>query len=185
MIKVETILKKSSSGFTMIEIIIVITTMAVFGALTAEILSNATKVYSSSLERQQFISEARSSFFKIAREISWQKSFSGFTESTNKKVVINTGDENVISYEIQSSNDILHSNDQINTELLTNKINYNNSEYSYLNSENNVLDIQTQSHEIMLVNLKINFTDGDHSIVFNSDVIPYGLSFGKSMSYHE
>ena len=159
--------------------------MAIFGALTAEILSNATKVYSSSLDRQQFISEARSSFFKIAREISWQKSFNGFTESTNKKVVINAGEGNVISYEIRSTNDILHSNNQINTELLTNKINYNNSEYSYLNSENSPLDIQTQSHEISLVNLKVNFSDGEHSIVFNSNIMPYGLSLGKFMSYHE
>ena len=169
----------------MIEIIIVIVTIAIFGALTAEILSNATKVYSSSLERQQFISEARSSFFKIAREISWQKGFNGFTESTNKKIVINTGDDNVISYELRFTNDILHSNNQISTELLTNKINYNNSEYSYLNSENNPLDIQTQSHEITLINLEFNFTDGNHSIVFNSDILPYGLSFGKFMSYHE
>ena len=70
MIRTEYKFKKSSSGFTMIEIIIVIATMAIFGALTAEILSNATTVYSSSLGRQQFISEARSSFFKIAMTIS-------------------------------------------------------------------------------------------------------------------
>ncbi len=172
----------------MIEMIIVIATMAVFGALTAEILSNATRVYASSLERQQFISEARSSFFKIARELSWQKSFDGFSESTNKKVVINTEDENVISYEMRSTNDIINTNSQIsqiNTKLLTNKINYNNSEFSYLDADNNPLDIQTQSHEIKLINLKVNFIDGNHSIVFNSDVIPYGLSIGKFMSYHE
>ena len=61
----------------------------------------------------------------------------------------------------------------------------NNSEYSYLNSENSPLDIQTQSHEISLVNLKVNFSDGEHSIVFNSNIMPYGLSLGKFMSYHE
>ena len=62
---IENILKKSNSGFTMIELSIVILVMAIFGTLTAEILSNATKIYSESLKRQQFISEARSSFLKF------------------------------------------------------------------------------------------------------------------------
>ena len=40
---VKKILKKSNSGFTMIELSIVILAMAIFGAITAEILSNATQ----------------------------------------------------------------------------------------------------------------------------------------------
>ena len=91
---IENILKKSNSGFTMIELSIVILVMAIFGTLTAEILSNATKIYSESLKRQQFISEARSSFFKISRELSWQKHFEGFKQSSEKEIYINTGDEN-------------------------------------------------------------------------------------------
>ena len=83
---VKNILKKSNSGFTMIELSIVILVMAIFGTLTAEILSNATKIYSESLKRQQFISEARSSFFKISRELSWQKHFEGFKQSSEKKI---------------------------------------------------------------------------------------------------
>ena len=66
-------LKKSESGFTLIELIIVILVISIFGALTADILANAVNIYSSALTRQKFISEARSSFFKIKREASWQK----------------------------------------------------------------------------------------------------------------
>ena len=89
---IKNILKKSNSGFTMIELSIVILVMAIFGTLTAEILSNATKIYSESLKRQQFISEARSSFFKISRELSWQKHFEGFKQSSEKRIFINTGE---------------------------------------------------------------------------------------------
>ena len=39
----------------MIELSIVILVMAIFGTLTAEILSNATKIYSESLKMHQFI----------------------------------------------------------------------------------------------------------------------------------
>ena len=73
----------------MIELTIVILVMAIFGTLTAEILSNATKIYSESLKRQQFISEARSSFFKISRELSWQKHFKGFNQCSEKNILIN------------------------------------------------------------------------------------------------
>ena len=61
-------LKKSKSGFTLIELVIVIAVIAIFGALTADILANAVNIYSSALNRQKFISEARASFFKIKRE---------------------------------------------------------------------------------------------------------------------
>ena len=48
---------KSSSGFTLIEMVIVIAVVAIFGSLTADILANAVEVYSNSLKRQKFISE--------------------------------------------------------------------------------------------------------------------------------
>ena len=63
---------KSTRGFTLIELVIVIAVVSIFGALTADILANAVNIYSSALKRQKFISEARATFFKINREASWQ-----------------------------------------------------------------------------------------------------------------
>ena len=182
---IKNILKKSNSGFTMIELSIVILVMAIFGTLTAEILSNATKIYSESLKRQQFISEARSSFFKISRELSWQKHFEGFKQSSEKKIFINTGDGNSISYEIRNSNDILNFNNQLSTDLLSKKINYNNSSFSFYNSDYAPVDLINQNHEVMIINMNLNYVDNDLSINFNSDISPYGLSLGRAMSYHE
>ena len=182
---VKNILKKSNSGFTMIELTIVILVMAIFGTLTAEILSNATKIYSQSLEKQQFISEARSSFFKISRELSWQKHFEGFKQSSEKKIFINTGDGNSISYEIRNSNDILNFNSHISTDLLSKKINYNTSSFSFHDSDYDPIDLINQNHEIMIININLNYVDNDLSINFNSDISPYGLSLGRAMSYHE
>ena len=181
---VKHIFRKSSSGFTMIELTIVILVMAIFGFLT-EILSNATKIYSESLKRQQFISEARSSFFKISRELSWQKHFKGFNQCSEKNILINTGDGNSISYEIRNSNDILNSNSQINTELLSKKIDYNNSSFSFYKSDYTAIDLQSQGHEVMVINLNLSYVDNDLTINLNSDISPYGLSLGKAMSYHE
>ena len=182
---VKNIFRKSSSGFTMIELTIVILVMAIFGTLTAEILSNATKIYSESLKRQQFISEARSSFFKISRELSWQKHFKGFNQCSEKNIYINTGDGNSISYEIRNSNDILNSNSQLNTELLSKKIDYSNSSFSFYKSDYTAIDLQNQGHEVMVINLNLSYVDNDLTINLNSDISPYGLSLGIAMSYHE
>ena len=73
---------RSSNGFTLIEILIVIGAIAVFGALTAGMLANATDIYSDSLKRQKFISQARSSFLKIARAVS----YTHLTLPTNREV---------------------------------------------------------------------------------------------------
>jgi len=65
-------LKISSSGFTLIELIITVIAIGIFGAITANILGNASKVYSKTLNKQKFVSEVRSSFFRINREINLQ-----------------------------------------------------------------------------------------------------------------
>ena len=44
---------KFSEGFTMIEIIIVILAIAIFGGLTAEIIGNASTVYSTTLSKHE------------------------------------------------------------------------------------------------------------------------------------
>ena len=56
------ILKSKQKGFTMIEILIVIITVAVFGSITTLMLANASKIYSTSLKRQKLITESRSTF---------------------------------------------------------------------------------------------------------------------------
>ena len=105
--------KATNKGFTLVEIVIVIMTVAVFGTITTVMLANASKIYSSSIKRQKLITEARSTFFKILREASWQKSYSGFAGSNNKKLVIIPGDGNNISYEIRQTNDVIQNNEQI------------------------------------------------------------------------
>tara|TARA_B100000579_G_scaffold362629_1_gene320817 strand:+ start:36 stop:602 length:567 start_codon:yes stop_codon:yes gene_type:complete len=188
MIQIKKKLKNTSRGFTMIEILVVLAALAIFGMLTAEILSNATKVYSNSLNKQKFISEARSSFFKIIREISWQKNAMSLSGSTNKKINITTLDGNIITYEIRSSNDIINSNQQIsgsNNQILTNKIDYSNSQFSYFDEQGNIVNIQNQFNNVQSIKLEIKYINGNHNITLKSSVIPYGVLIGRPMSYHE
>ena len=143
--------KATSKGFTLVEIVIVIMTLAVFGTITTTMLANASKVYSSSIKKQNLINQARSTFFKIIREASWQKSFSGFAGSNNKKLVIRPADGNSISYEIRQTNDIIQNNEQIsgaNNKIITDKVEYSNSLVTYKNSAGNSIDIENQISDI-------------------------------------
>ena len=46
-------LKNTSKGFTLIELIITVIAIGIFGAITANILGNASKVYSKTLNKQK------------------------------------------------------------------------------------------------------------------------------------
>lgn len=180
--------KATSKGFTLIEILIVIMTVAVFGTITTEMLANASKIYSSSIKRQNLINEARSTFFKIIREASWQKSFSSFAGSNNKKLVIRPADGNSISYEIRQTNDIIQSNYQItgaNNKIITNKVEYSNSSIAYKNSSGSTIDIENQISDIKSLELTIKFNQEGQNLLFRGEITPYNLRIGRAMSYHE
>ena len=180
--------KVTSKGFTLVEIVIVIMTIAVFGTITTTMLANASKVYSSSIKKQNLINEARSTFFKIIREASWQKSFSGFAGSNNKKLVIRPGDGNSISYEIRQTNDIIQNNDQItgaNNKIITNQVEYSNSSIVYKNSSGNTIDIENEIGQIKSVELTLKFNQESQNLLFRGEITPYNLRIGRAMSYHE
>ena len=180
--------KATSKGFTLVEIVIVIMTLAVFGTITTTMLANASKVYSSSIKKQNLINQARSTFFKIIREASWQKSFSGFAGSNNKKLVIRPGDGNSISYEIRQTNDIIQNNDQItgtNNKIITNKVEYSNSSIEYKNSSGNTIDIENDIDQIKSLELTLKFNQESQDLLFRGEITPYNLRIGRAMSYHE
>ena len=180
--------KATSKGFTLVEIVIVIMTVAVFGTITTVMLANASKIYSSSIKRQKLITEARSTFFKILREASWQKSYSSFAGSNNKKLVIIPGDGNNISYEIRQTNDVIQKNEQIsgaNDKIITDKIEYSNSLVTYKNSAGNSIDIENQISDIKSLELTLKFNQENQSLLLHGKVIPYNLRIGRAMSYHE
>ena len=180
--------KATSKGFTLVEIVIVIMTLAVFGTITTTMLANASKVYSSSIKKQNLINQARSTFFKIIREASWQKSFSGFAGSNNKKLNIYSTEGKSIDYEIRNNNDIIQNNDQVsgsNNEILTDKIEYSSSNVYYLDQQGTGIDIVSQIENVRSLKLDFQFSNDTNDLRLQSHTLPYNLRIGRAMSYHE
>ena len=55
--KMINLLKSNSRGFRLIELVLTVIAICIFGAITANILGNASKVYDATLKKQKFVSD--------------------------------------------------------------------------------------------------------------------------------
>ena len=88
-------------------------------------LANASKIYSTSLKKQKLITESRSTFLKCFENYLGKKAIIVLAVVITKKLIINPSDGNSIIYELRETNDISHSNNQINngsTEIINDNI---------------------------------------------------------------
>ena len=188
----ESPLKITSSGFTLIELIITVIAIGIFGAITANILGNASKVYSKTLNKQKFVSEARSSFFRLNREINLQTWPTNDDISSSKTINIKGADSYESQYNFQSNNKlrlnlIQHPSLDPTSQILSEKINYSSSNIYYYNNQNNLVTNNSDGNNVSLNRLSILFNHPSHgySMTLDSYVSPYNFKFGKPMDYHD
>ena len=188
----ESPLKITSSGFTLIELIITVIAIGIFGAITANILGNASKVYSKTLNKQKFVSEVRSSFFRLNREINLQTWPTNDDISSSKTINIKGSDNYESQYNFQSNNKlrlnlIQHPNLSPTSQILSEKINFSSSNIFYYNNQNNLVTNNSDANSVNLNRISILFNHPTHGYTMNLDsyVSPYNFKFGKPMDYHE
>ena len=190
--KINKSLKKSSEGFTLIELIITVIAIGVFGGITANILANASKIYSETINKQKFVSEARSSFFRLNRDLNLQTWPTNDNISSSKTINIKSSDNWELQYDIQSNNKlrlnlIQHPGLDPTSQILSKITNYSSSNIYYYNNENNLVSDNSDANSVSLTRLSILFnypTDG-YSMNLESYVSPYNFRFGRPMDYHE
>ena len=185
-------LKMTSIGFTLIELIITVIAIGIFGAITANILGNASKVYSKTLNKQKFVSEVRSSFFRLNREINLQTWPTNDDISSSKTINIKGSDNWESQYSIQSNNKlrlnlIQHPGLDPTSQILSEKINFSSSNIYYYNNQNNLVTNNSDANSVSLNRISILFYHPTHGYSMNLDsyISPYNFQFGKPMDYHE
>lgn len=184
--------KSTENGFTLIELIITVIAIGIFGAITANILGNASKVYSKTLNKQKFVSEVRSSFFRLNREINLQTWPTNDDISSSKTINIKGSDNYESQYNFQSNNKlrlnlIQHPNLSPTSQILSEKINFSSSNIFYYNNQNNLITNNSDANSVNLNRISILFNHPTHGYTMNLDsyVSPYNFRFGKPMDYHE
>ena len=185
-------LKRSSKGFTLIELIITVIAIGIFGGITANILGNASKIYSETLNKQKFVSEARSSFFRLNRELSLQTWPTNDDISSSKIINIESSDNWELQYSIQSNNKlrlnlIQHPGLDPTSQILSKITDYSSSNIYYYNNENSLVNNNSDANSVSLTKLGILFNDPTHNYSMNleSYILPYNFSFGRPLDYHE
>ena len=184
--------KSTAKGFTLIELIITVIAIGIFGAITANILGNASKVYSKTLNKQKFVSEVRSSFFRLNREMNLQTWPTNDDISSSKTINIKGSDNWESQYSFQSNNKlrlnlIQHPSLGPTSQILSEKINYSSSNIYYYNNQNNLVTNNSDANSVILNRISILFNHPTHGYSMNLDsyVSPYNFRFGKPMEYHE
>ena len=74
-------MKKSIRGFTLVEMLIVIVAVGIIGSITTRLLYQGSELFVRETNRQTFVNEARSTFWRTMREAHGQFSISQFTSS--------------------------------------------------------------------------------------------------------
>ena len=147
--KIIILLKSNSRGFTLIELVLTVIAIGIFGAITANILGNASKVYESTLKKQKFVSEARHSFFRLNRDFNLQTWAMNDDISNPKSLNIESANGWQLQYDLQTNNNlrlnlIQHSNLSPTSEVLSKNTHYPSSNVLSINGMSIIFDQETK-----------------------------------------
>ena len=183
---------KTSEGFTLIELILTVIAIGIFGSITASILGNASKVYKETLNKQKFVSESRHSFFRLNRDLNLQTWPNNDDISSSKSINIKSASNWQLQYNIQSNdhlklNLIQHPNIDPTSQTVSKLVHYPSSNIFYYNNQNILISNNAESNSVNLAKIGVFFKDEDHGYSLNleSYAYPYNFKFGKPMDYHE
>ena len=183
---------KTSEGFTLIELILTVIAIGIFGSITASILGNASKVYKETLNKQKFVSESRHSFFRLNRDLNLQTWPNNDDISSSKSINIKSASNWQLQYNIQSNdhlklNLIQHPDIDPTSQTVSKLIHYPSSNIFYYNDQNILISNNAESNSVRLAKIGVLFKDEDHGYSLNleSYAYPYNFKFGKPMDYHE
>ena len=177
-----------SKGFTMIEIVVVIFITGVIGSMAAGLLYQGADIYVQETDRQGFVSQSRSAFWRLMRETQGQRSSEDFDQSGH--AIINLKNANNIPKVFRiASNEFEFSLDgssyrDLSTDLFSNNFRFYDNIFSDMTPSSSGSLSLSDAERVHLTKLKITFQKGSDSLSLSSYVYPINFRLGKKMSYH-
>lgn len=182
---------QATGGFSLIEIVIVIMAIGIFGSLAATMLANGATIYAETMEKKRFIAQARSSYWRLNRETGLQQKKSNYINSTQNMVNIATATGKTVQATLTGETN-LNLSISGSSHLLSNTTLNDSSRFSYLTDQFNEISIpagqsltQSQSQNVHLMQIDIKYQSSGATIRFKSFVFPQNVRFGQEMPYHE
>ena len=178
-------------AFTMIEIVIVIFITGIIGSMAASLLYQGAGVYVDETNRQGFVSESRSAFWRLMREAQGQRNPGDFDQSGQETLNITNAKDNSRVFRInsESENEFEFSYDGIiyndlSTYLSSNSFSFYNNVFSDITPANEQTLSSFVAETVHITKFELTFEKDTDRISFSSYIYPINFRFGKKMTYH-
>ena len=185
-------MRSSQKGFTMIEMIIVIVAVGIIGSMAATMLFQGSDIFVKETNRQGFVSEARSAFWRLMRETQGQSSPADFISSDQNSLYVKNGKGDLKDFQTGSSG---YFNFRMGTgsySSLSNSLGYSQSNgFTFYDNSFNVISpssgglTETQAKTVHISKLDLTFVNDTDILSLSSFVYPHNFRFGSKMSYHD
>ena len=180
-----------SKGFTMIEIVIVIVIAGIIGSMSVNLLYQGAEMYIGETNRQGFVSESRSAFWRLMREAQGQRSPGDFDQSGQETINLRNAKNISRVFRINSENEFEFSQDgsgynDLSTYLCSNNFYFYNNVFSDITPSNQEVLSSIEAETVHMTKLRITFQkDTDEALSLSSYIYPINFRFGKKMTYHD
>ena len=185
-------MRSSQKGFTMIEMILVIVAVGIIGSMAAAMLFQGSDIFVKETNRQGFVSEARSAFWRLMRDTQGQSSPADFILSDQNSLYVKNGKGDLKDFQTGSSG---YFNFRMGTgsyNSLSNSLGYSQSNgFTFYDNNFNVVSpssgglTEAQAKTVHLSKLDLTFVNDTDTLSLSSFVYPHNFRFGSKMSYHD
>ena len=185
-------MRTSQKGFTMIEMVLVIVAVGIIGSMAAAMLFQGSDIFVKETNRQGFVSEARSAFWRLMRDTQGQSSPADFILSDQNSLYVKNGKGDLKDFQTGSSG---YFNFRMGTgsyNSLSNSLGYSQSNgFTFYDNSFNVVSpssgglTATQAKTVHLSKLDLTFVNDTDTLSLSSFVYPHNFRFGSKMSYHD
>ena len=185
-------MRSSQKGFTMIEMVLVIVAVGIIGSMAADLLFQGSDIFVKETNRQGFVSEARSAFWRLMRDTQGQSSPADFILSDQNSLYVKNGKGDLKDFQTGSSG---YFNFRMGTgsyNSLSNSLGYSQSNgFTFYDNNFNVVSpssgglTEAQAKTVHLSKLDLTFVNDTDTLSLSSFVYPHNFRFGSKMSYHD
>ena len=185
-------MRSSQKGFTMIEMVLVIVAVGIIGSMAASMLFQGSDIFVKETNRQGFVSEARSAFWRLMRETQGQSSPADFILSDQNSLYVMNGKGDLKDFQTGSTG---YFNFRMGTgsyNSLSNSLGYSQSNgFTFYDNSFNVVSpssgglTEAQAKIVHLSKLDLTFINDTDTLSLSSFVYPHNFRFGSKMSYHD
>jgi len=192
-------MKRSIKGFTLVEMLIVIVAVGVIGSVTARLLYQGSDLFVHETNRQSFVNEVRSTFWRISRESHGQVSKDQFYSSNSNILYLkhaNTKEKQIsinsplIKFINDNNNDNIIDDDDAQYTLSNYPLSSSDVVRYYDNNYNEIEPLQSglseqQSKTVHLIKIDITFNNDEDDLNLSSYIFPQNFKYGEKMGYHD